>query len=341
MILQALLGPFAQQALAIPIRQATNISYDATIGRSLTYTIPDSGAGVGLSLDGSSEVDQAMKYAIVTGLMRDGVNPSEVQGSSSTGNCTFGTYNSVAVCASVEDVTSDIVPNCKAIDHWSGVSDDECTYSLPTLNEHPPFRKEKTTNATLYLGASMIYQVEALIGDSSIPINDTLIEFYSIYRPNLTIESNYSGQLVALKGALKLCSQTYNSSIQFGVTTTTILDQSSNLNWTLSDGGHISSVPNSTDTIYMDGRALLALSLWLITDTFLGTAQMSPPPKNVTNAKDGVQVPEIKNPPIFSTTTSQQIATHLYGSANGYEVTDGVKALSDLLNNVAISMTNA
>ena len=96
MILQALFGPFAQQALSLPIRRIS-VGEDGTISRSLTYDTPLGSEQIGNSEP--PEVVPEMKLAILTGLLRDGVNPSEVQGSSVTGNCTFGVFASMAVCA--------------------------------------------------------------------------------------------------------------------------------------------------------------------------------------------------------------------------------------------------
>ena len=352
MILQALFGPFAQQALSLPSRQ-TSVDEKGTLSRSLTYVTPLGSESIGNI--NPPEVVPEMKLAILTGLLRDGVDPSEVRGSSVTGNCTFGVFGSLGVCASVEDVTSSIVSVCKDTEQDSGLSDDNCSYTVPALRRNPPFRSVKTRPgedlySTLYMGASMIY-VNAYQDDTSeTPINDTLIEFYIIYVPDLTTlsqpvrgyKTDYSGKLAALKGTLSLCAHTYNSSMQFGVINTTLQAQETHLAWRhglAADrdnlSGYLTSAPKTSDTLFMDPKALNGLSIWLIVSTFTGTASMPPPPPpdlpgTIVSNGQGV----------FNTLASKQVATHLYGSETGSKVTDGVGAMSRLLDNVAMSMSN-
>ena len=346
MILQVLFGPFAQQALSLPTRPIP-IGDNGTISRSLSYDTPLGSEQIGDIAP--PEVVPDMKLAIFTGLLRDGVSPSEVQGSSVTGNCTFGAFASMGVCTSVQDVTPSIVADCKDTEHLSGISDDKCSYTVPALRANHPFSNVRTRageayHSTLYMGASMIYVDAELDDTSDTPINDTLIEFYIIYVPDLTIlpqsggKTNYTGKLAALKGTLSLCAHTYNSSMQFGVTNTVLQAQETHLPWrhgsTANDGtkvGYVASVPGSSDTLFMNPASMNGLSIWLITSTFNGTAIMPPPPPG----------PTVNNAPgIFSTLASKQVVTHLYGNETGIRVTDGVGALSKLLDNVAMSMSN-
>ena len=347
MILQALFGPFAQQALSLPTR-SISVDQNGTISRSLTYDTPLGSEQIGDIAP--PEVVPEMKLAIFTGLLRNGVNPSEVQGSSVTGNCTFGVFASMGVCASVEDVTPSIVSDCKDTEHFSGISDDNCSYTVPALRNTRPFSNVRThagedVHSTLYMGAGMIF-VDAEMGDTSeTTINDTLIEFYVIYVPDLTIlpqdggRTNYTGKLAALKGTLSLCAHTYNSSMKFGVTNTILQAQETDLPWrhgtAANDNnlnGYLASVPGTSDTLFMNPESMNGLSVWLITSTFNGTAIMPPPPlaKNTNTS-----------PAIFSTLASKQVATHLYGNETGFKVANGVNELSSFLDNVAMSMSNA
>ena len=354
MLLQVLFGPFAQQALSLPIRPKP-VAGNGTISRSLSYDTPLGSEQIGDTAP--PEVVPDMKLAIFTGLLRDGVDPSEVQGNSSTGNCTFGVFASMGVCVSAEDVTPSIVADCKDTEHLSGISDDKCTYSVPALRNSHPFSNVRTragedTHSTLYMGASMIY-VDAEMGDTSdTPINDTLIEFYIIYVPDLTIlpqnggKTNYTGKLAALKGTLSLCAHAYNSSMQFGVTSTKLQSQETHLHWrhgtATNDnnlGGYVASVPGSSDTLFMNPVSMNGLSVWLITSTFNGTAIMPPPPARVSDPNHPNAI-SVNGPGIFSTLASKQVATHLYGNETGIRVTNGVGAMSKLLDNVAMSMSN-
>ncbi len=356
MILQVLFGAFAQQALSLPTRRIS-VGENGTVSRSLTYDTPLGSEQIGDTAP--PEVVPEMKLAIFTGLLRDGVNPSEVQGSSVTGNCTFGVFTSMGVCASVEDVTPSIVADCKDTEHFSGISDDNCSYTVPELRNTRPFSNVRThagedIHSTLYMGAGMIF-VDAETGDTSeTAINDTLIQFYIIYVPDLTVlpqnggRTNYTGNLAALKGTLSLCAHTYNSSMQFGVTNTTLRAQETHLPWrhgtAVNDnnlGGYLASVPGTSDTLFMNPESMNGLSVWLITSTFNGTAIMPPPPLAKSTDPDHPNAITITSPAIFSTLASKQVATHLYGNETGFIVADGVSALSSFLDNVAMSMSNA
>jgi hypothetical protein len=352
MILQTLFGAFAQQALSLPIRQIHVGENGTRISRSLTYNTPGGSEQIGDTEP--PEVVPEMKLAIFTGLLRDGVNPSEVQGSSVTGNCTFGVFASMGVCASVEDVTQSILVDFKDTEHFSGISDDNCSYTVPALRSTHPFSNVRTrsgedAHSTLYMGAGMILPDAEMYDTSETPINDTLIEFYIIYVPDLTIvpiiditvppqdreKANYTAKIAALKGTLSLCAHTYNSSMQFGVTQTTLQAQETDLLWrhdtTVEGGGYVASVPRTSDTLFMNSRSMNGLSVWLITSTFNGTARMKPPPPPNANVGPGQ----------FATLASKQVATHLYGNESGIKVADGVAALTNLLDNVAMSMSNA
>ena len=353
MLLQALLGIFAQQALSILDRNIP-IAANGSISRSLTYTTPSGTEQIGPIVP--PEVVPEMKLAIFTGLLRDGVGPSEVSGSSGSGNCTFGTFTSMAVCASVEDVTSSIVADCENTEQFSGISDDKCSYSVPALLNHHPSSNVRTSpreklHSTLYIGASMIYVYS---GPDGTPFNDTLIEFYVIYVPDLTIlpttstsRTNYTGKLAALKGTLSLCANIYNSSMQFGVTNTTVQAQKTHLPWQQglaandnNQGGYNASVPGTSDTLFMDPMSMNGLSVWLITSTFNGTSYMPPPATQTTDPTGATDITN-NGPSIFGTLASKQVATHLYSNETGVRVTDGVAAMSALLHNVATSMSNA
>lgn len=356
-ILQALFGAFAQQALSLPIRQIS-IGPPGTISRSLIYNTPLGSEQIENVTPPPPEVVPEMKLAIYTGLLRDRVNPSEVQGNCITGNCTFGVFASMGVCTSVEDVTPSILTDCKNTEHFSGISDDKCSYTVPALRNSPPFSNVRThagepVHSTLYMGAGKIDVDPEITDTSQTPISGTLIEFYIIYVPDLTIlpqkegKTSYTGKLAALKGTLSLCAHNYNSSMQFGVTNTVLQSQETSLTWRHGNAaninnltGYVASVPRTHETLFMNPASLNGLSIWLITSVFNGTATMLPPP--TANGQDPAHPSAVTNnaPAIFSTLASKQVVTHLYGNETGVKVTDGVGALRALLDNVAMSMSN-
>ncbi|KAL8704139.1 MAG: hypothetical protein Q9201_002689 [Fulgogasparrea decipioides] len=352
MILQALIGPFAQQALALPERKIKR--GEANISRVLSF---DSWGEVheDVLVAGSffPDVPQSMKLAVLTGLFRDSVNESEVQGQSITGNSTFEIYTSMGVCAVVEDVTSTIVTDCGEGRGGSTISDDKCTATVKGLQKHPPFETfsshmPKNKDDTLWIGAS---QGNVRSGYTYQDSDNTLVEFYVIYLPDISVVTMgdtgtivpYTMQsLQALKGTLKLCAYTYNSTMEFGVTKTVVVKKDTELKWTngrkdfngTSKNGIVATAAESSENLWMDLESMAGLSTYLATQTFNGSARMLPPPDN----KPGSNVVYSNPSNIYSTVASKSIASHLYNADN--KVTDGSGSLSRLLDNMATSMTN-
>lgn len=259
-------------------------------------------------------------------------------------------------------MTPSIVADCNDNEHFSGISDDKYSYTVPALrNTHPPnsvrTHAREETHSTLYMGAGGIFS-DAYEGDTSeTPINDTLIEFYIIYVPDLTTlpqpngrtKTDYTGKLAASKASLSLCAHTYNSSMHFGVTNTTMQGQETHLPWSHGSAtddnnlyGYLASVQGTPDTFFMNPMSMNGLSVWLITSIFNGTAAMPPPPPPPTKGPDAdspLVIPS-NGQAIFSTVASKQVALALYGNETGIRVKDGVNAMSILLDNVAMSMSN-
>ncbi|KAL8895346.1 MAG: hypothetical protein Q9207_008206 [Kuettlingeria erythrocarpa] len=371
MLLQAFIGPFAQQALSLPERQIKH--GDAMIPRVLRVDTFDLSNYEDVKVEDAfyPDVSLPMKLAISTGLSRDGVTHSEVQGRSSTGNATFDIFTSMGVCASAEDVTSTIVSNCQEFKNGSTVSDDKCTATVQgLLDSPPPFQSfpshiPENDGDTLWIGSSMYSPGKANPYQSS---SNILAEFYVIYLPDINVVSVHRGEpkgnahgiavvpyaknkLQALKGTLSLCSYTFNSSIEFGVTKTSVLNRDTKLDWdngayklTDADGrfGIVAKTSDRSEILYMDTRTMTGLNVLLAHSTFTGTAQMSPPTEQA-QAHGLVWDSDIvwtSGTEVFSTEASKAIARHLYDGDSGTKVTDGAKALSNLLDNLATSMTN-
>lgn len=367
MILQAFIGPFAQQALSLPERQVKH--GDAFIPRVILFdSTNEYDEGVIVAGRVYPDVPLHMRMAISTGLSRDGITHSEVQGWSSTGNSTFDPFTSIGVCASAEDVTSTIILDCPKGTSDSTVSDDKCNATVQGLRDSPPYESFPTHMSakdgnTLWIGSSR-YKPEETSNSSSYPgstayqgSRNTLIEFYVIYLTDMddaivVQEGDAAGRITvayaknklgALKGTLSLCSYTYNSSIEFGHTKTSILDRNMKLNWrngifTLSDAYNetriVANTSDGSETVYyFDPQTITGLNVLLASSKFTGTAQMMPP----FNLSQHFVLDRYMD--VFSGEASKAIARHLYDDG-GTKVTDGVKALSELLDNLATSMTN-
>ena len=116
-----------------------------------------------------------MRIAIEAGLTNTDTSPSSVTGDCPTGNCTWPDYLSLGVCSSVDDVTPSIIEQCEPPNDNGDPS--SCTYSVPALNQHPPFSGTNLSHrATLFVGAS------SPVNHFSYPAQNTLVEFYAIYR---------------------------------------------------------------------------------------------------------------------------------------------------------------
>ena len=183
-----------------------------------------------------------MQVAVTNGLLTPSVSSSEVTANCHTGNCTFADYSSLAVCSSVDDVTSTIIAHCP-----KGVPSTEagCSYTVPQLQQSPTPRQDNLSTdqggAALWIGASNAIPK----GYPSGP--ETLVEFYVLYFPNVTIltldnNANVTASLVALKGTLNLCVKTYHTALTNGETSTNVTNNQTNLNWQL-----VSQVQNTTD----------------------------------------------------------------------------------------------
>lgn len=358
MVLQAFIGPFAQQALSLPERQIHRGS--ATIPRVLFYDsfATSQGNDVTYGDDTEPDVSPSMRLAIATGLQQEGISHSEVKGYSSTGNSSFDPFTSMGVCASVEDVSSTIITDCQEGKGQSGdtVSDDKCNATVQGLRDNKPYDFLSThmpdqNGDTLWVRASKYKTQDYRSYQDS---DKTLLEFYVIYLPDLSVidvEDTEAiipygdGNLQALKGTLSLCAYTFNSSIEFGVTTTSVLKQDTDLKWGngvvdmngTEPNGLVAPLPDSPDTLFMDPETMTGINALLEGSTFDGTAQMKKQQEYNSTANTVTNFGVNR----YSTLASKAIAIHLYNKETMTKVTDGVKGLSELLDNVAISMTNS
>ncbi len=188
----------------------------------------------------------------------------------------------------MDDVTPTLMVHCpKGEDETK--QDNQCNYTVPELHEHPTFSKasfkpaeQPTTN--LFIGAS-----ETGGTQYQYPGVNTLVDFYVIYISDLTpdaqVEKNYTANLAVLKCTSSLCLYTYNSSMEFGSTNTTVIHIDTDLPWkqdtkdidqTQTPIITVTSPDNNSEAFYMTDNAFSGLSPWLGSATFTGTASMQP-----------------------------------------------------------------
>lgn len=335
MLLQILFGPFVQQAVSLPTRQ---INMDeGSILRTVSYNGPP---GVTWLVD--STIIQAtpeLMDAAEVGFIQDGISPSDVAGSCSTGNCTFGLYTTLGVCSSVEDVTPTIVElPCPPDYHEKYYNAYNCPYTVPDLQQKPPVPR-----GSFVAGHNTLFIASSRTNEARYPDLSTLVEYYVIYQPDVEtpLETPFGdgemsfnkSMLAALKGTLSLCSYTYNSSMEFGVTTTTVVSKNTNLPW-INDTAHsvlratIDSRP-TPETLSIDEASLQSIAGWAQSGIFVGNASMG-------GVADSYKATRYT----FTTTAAVGIAGHLYGSVQGNKAPDGLKALGNLMDNFATSLSN-
>ena len=260
-----------------------------------------------------------MRLAIAAGLANTDASPSSVTGDCPTGNCTWPDYLSLGICSSVDDVTPSIIAHCKSpTDNGDPIS---CSYSVPALKQDPPFSGSNLSlGATLFIGASN--------PNRSYPALNTLVEFYVIYLKNLGVlenfEPSYTNQLVALKGTLDLCLYKYTTTVTNGITNTTQIDKLTDLDWQASniDSEHplvSTTAPGLPDTFSFNKNVAGYFQYYLSLVTFTGEA---------TEKKE-------QDLSVYTSDSAQTLATTLRG------VRPDIDGLTDQMENLAISMTNA
>ncbi|KAL8880445.1 MAG: hypothetical protein Q9198_002147 [Flavoplaca austrocitrina] len=163
---------------------------------------------------------------------------------------------------------------------------------------------------------------------------DTLEQFYVLYVPDLTRwdeldkTEDHKDELVALQATLSLCVNSYHSNMTFGVMNTTLLSQEKNLNWQTGtetfEGNRFDTVivTHGDDRFWMSELNQISIHEYLSVQTFTGSAKM----------RSG-------SPSGGGNFTENDIVRRI--AASLYDDRAGIRALSDLLDNLALSMSNA
>ena len=259
--------------------------------------------------------------------MRKDISPSNVLGSCVTGNCTWQDYQSLGVCSNVTDVSSTITSSCrKRASQFKRVG---CNYSVPAIDEEATARgtvlETYRDGQTLWVGASNPPPMLGGMGSERHmpPSLEMLEQFYVIYVPDPTrwVEldktEDHKDKLFALQATLSLCVNTYHTNMTFGVMNTTLLSQEKNLDWQndieSGDRPYPSTVMHGGERFWMSGLNRKGLHDYLSVQTFTGSVKGGSPENDV--------VRRIK--------------------ASLYDDRAGRRGLSDLLDNLAVSMSNA
>ncbi|KAL9033945.1 MAG: hypothetical protein Q9180_005677 [Flavoplaca navasiana] len=164
---------------------------------------------------------------------------------------------------------------------------------------------------------------------------DTLEQFYVIYVRDLTRwddldkTEEHKDELKALRATLSLCVNTYRSSMTFGVMNTQLLSQEKNLNWQIDTESNetpsSSTVTHGGDRFWMSGKNRKSFHDYLSIQTFAGSARMRSASRSGGTSGGNFTENEIV----------RRIAASLYNHPTG------IQGLTNLLDNLTMSMSNA
>ena len=237
----------------------------------------------------------------------------------------------MSVCSSVKDVTPRLVADCGRGGDATRMG---CTYNIPPLRRFLPSTSLSMSPLdTLWIGTPF---ANASNGNGFTE-SSTLVDFYVFYLSDFNALNqdsglNYTEKIVALKGSMNLCITKYNSSMEFGVTNTTILDQITKPEWKNSNRiiddfptDIISTeAPDGSNTFMIPTSNISAFNFYLSYSTFTGRSRAGTPitSQSTSSAADAMQL-------------------RFYDTAGRTKVSDGQKILSEMLSNVSTGLTNS
>ncbi|KAI4234851.1 MAG: hypothetical protein L6R40_006640 [Gallowayella cf. fulva] len=329
-----LYGAFAQQALQQPLREVHDgigsipiaLIYQASNSTRQRYTgLTDNGDQNTFSITSPPD---PVREAITNGLFDNEVTLSAIDGTCRTGNCTWDAYKSLRVYASVEDVTGTLLRNCP--DGRRGL-ERGCIYSVPEIEQHPTWLGShmQSENQSIWLGASNT------VDGYTYPGLNTLVQFYVIYLPDLQVlkfgsRQNYTASLKVFKATLNLGLSTFQTSMLFGATKTTEISRITGLKWRMSQTMIGGAEYDTISTTPPDGSGDFSMCLssrtyfnqLLSEAVFLGHGDFN---RSTLLPDDNA----------YTTDAARLVGESIYQHDAGRD------GLQKLLDNLAISMTNA
>jgi hypothetical protein len=249
-----------------------------------------------------------------------GVNLSQVVPSCPAGNCTWDTYDSLALCANpVANLTHLLnratMPenadcNCSTL---GTMSDHICNYSLPS-GAYLAGEDMFTNITSLPLNGSALqpslsaYANLKSIAFSNIPV---VLDFFMVYY------SASINNVAAIEASLSFCGQSYNTSVTNGKTNTMELGRWGSLNTSaVSDWYPMWPIVGNSTTLWVHEGFVTSLQYTLAT-TLTGYREVN---------DDGLQT--------FSTVAVQALNNTLVGSQ------DDVATLQSFVDELAVSISN-
>ena len=167
----------------------------------------------------------SIQNAASAGLLQNDSDPSQVSGFCPTANCTWEPYDSLALCSTVEDVTSAIILDChdtSPLENSSSASSASCNISTAALKAAgSPDVKMPWELETVHLAVSNIDGYVIFNGST---IWFDVFVFYAFYKDNFNAKLQTGKTLFALKSRLSPCLQKLQTVMNNGATHTTVRD---------------------------------------------------------------------------------------------------------------------
>jgi hypothetical protein len=215
---------------------------NGTIARGVSYGEENISSNLqsltGWLENGSTNSSQrlSMQASIYNGLFNDNAIIPTLQPICTTGHCVWPTYTTLAVCASVADVTSSLTGTAGCAQGGP----EEC---LPTLPGRAYLRNTKSPPSALLDVSSLTPSIMGLapsvlasLRDNSIAFKDIqlpIANFFVIYQNKTTASNEIT--FAAAEGILEWCLQTYTSTVDQGLLFTDLVNSTTDFNIT-SDG---------------------------------------------------------------------------------------------------------
>ncbi len=336
-------GTFTQQSLQLPSQQYNRTEL-ASIPRSLHYSSsrPRARTIMANEIFSYESVSATMSLAVAEGLLPKDRSPSDIAGNCPTGNCTWELYQTMGVCSNVIDVSSSITHKCqknKTPFHQPG-----CNYSVPAIDKNSTVTGKvfETYQDILWVGASNPSPPMSL-GSSTPPFTypeiNTLVQFYVIYVSDRNKWQSFDhtephkDELVALQATLSLCLYTYNTSVTLFATETTTVSKETGLDW---QTGEVledievgsKKVTKVTDTVTTTHHQESFWCTKLNMRSFFNFLSAEIFTGSVTSESAAIDISKDNK-------NAQAVNESIHND------NAGIKGLSRLLDNLAISMTNA
>ena len=168
----------------------------------------------------------SIQNAAGAGLLRNDSDPSQVSGFCPTANCTWEPYDSLALCSTVEDVTSAIILECHnhtSLPDNSLLNSETCNISTTAL------KAAGSPDIEMHIGSHpdpffAVSNIDGYVTSNGSTIWLDVFVFYSFQDNMSPLKIQLGKTLFALKSRLSPCLQKLQTNMNNGVTNTIVRD---------------------------------------------------------------------------------------------------------------------